>query len=50
MNSTNTDNSTAPVKKSYETPRLTVHGSLEKITEDIGQYGDDGAIGSRLNL
>lgn len=50
MNATNDTQSNVPVKKEYEAPKLTVHGSLEKITEDIGQYGNDGAIGSRLNL
>lgn len=36
------------LKKPYMTPRLTVHGTVEKITGNLGTLGADGPIGSRL--
>ena len=33
-------------KMPYATPKLIAHGSVEKITQDIGGVGSDGVIGS----
>jgi hypothetical protein len=35
-------------KKSYATPELTVHGTVEEITKNIGTKGTDAVIGSRM--
>jgi asparagine synthase (glutamine-hydrolysing) len=36
------------VKKPYVTPELTVHGTVEEITKNIGTKGSDGLTGSTL--
>ena len=33
-------------KKRYAAPRLTIHGSVEKITRDLGGQPTDGVLGS----
>ena len=30
----------------YETPRLVIHGTVESITSDGGNFGADGVMGS----
>ena len=35
-------------KKAYATPKLTVHGNVEKITENVQAKASDGVAGSRL--
>jgi hypothetical protein len=51
MNSISDKNRMEEPKKVYETPRLTVHGSLEKITENVGNNGNpDGVRGSQADL
>ena len=51
MNSISDENRMADQKKVYESPRLTVHGSLEKITENVGNNGNpDGIRGSQADL
>jgi len=42
-----TTSNTEP-KRSYATPELTVHGSVEKITGNIGTKGSDGLTGSTI--
>ncbi|BDI30652.1 hypothetical protein CCAX7_27030 [Capsulimonas corticalis] len=37
-----------PAKKAYETPELTVHGTIANITEFIGPNSGDGIIGSQV--
>jgi hypothetical protein len=40
-----------PQPKVYETPRLTVHGSLQSITANVGNNGNpDGPKGSQADL
>ncbi|MFA5353225.1 MAG: lasso peptide [Thermodesulfovibrionales bacterium] len=35
-------------KKTYSSPQLKVHGSVEEITKVIGTKNSDGVLGSRL--
>jgi hypothetical protein len=35
-------------KKVYSTPQLTVHGTVEKITQAVGPGNKDGLVGSVL--
>ncbi len=37
-----------PTKKPYRTPQLTVHGTVEKITEALGAGTKDGVMGSAV--
>ncbi len=37
-----------PTKKPYETPSLTVHGTVAQITESVGTQTGDGYIGSQI--
>ena len=40
------DNRKLP-KKPYQTPRMTVNGTIEKITKNADYKGSDGPVGSR---
>jgi len=35
-------------KSDYIQPELTVYGSIEELTNDLGTVGDDGMTGSQL--
>ncbi len=35
-------------RKSYSTPVLIVHGTVEEITKNLGTKGSDGLLGSRV--
>jgi hypothetical protein len=44
------DTTPAPAKTPYTAPKLVIHGSVGQITQNISPGGDDGGIGSTINL
>ena len=43
------ENSEQQPKKPYVTPKLTVHGDVAKMTENVGVVAGDGQIGSQYD-
>lgn len=35
-------------KKAYAPPRLVLHGTVEQITQDVGNVNSDGVLGTRV--
>lgn len=51
INSNRNENRSDSAQAVYETPRLTVHGSLQTITANVGNDGNpDGPKGSKAGL
>lgn len=42
------NNAFEPLKKSYNTPRLTIHGSVEQLTQNVGTGAYDFPDGSQI--
>jgi hypothetical protein len=37
-------------KRPYNTPELTIYGTLEELTQEAGQLSNDGFLGSRASI